>query len=628
MSSNVNLKLRKKAYDSSDDDGAGVVVFNTTDKNLYLGGEKYGETKLSGLTDTTITSATNGQALVYDSTSSKWINGDINIDLAESITYSNLVSLISANSGAGSLVPGKLYRITDYVTTTVQTNTQSANHPFDLVVMATSPNTLDCQAKATLHAGDTYFSASGNTCDLSKWQIWYDINNDATKYAWADSTNGKGVIYRLIDDLDNDCPYDFKNIQFKRKLTSGAYDPTSGTDTWVYTFSIYQSNTIKDSTLVKTNEVYSNKQGDYISSSKLTLNDNVFIGIGCYSNTFGNYCYSNTFGNSCNSNTFGNDCYSNTFGNDCNSNTFGNDCYSNTFGDRCYSNTFGNNCTSNTFGDYCYSNTFGNDCYSNTFGDYCYSNTFGDGCNNIIFGNSSNQGGTYCSYNIIENGNQYIRLYQTAGTAGDNNQLQNIYIAQGVNKTTTWLDISTIARNLSYRTTVGKESDGTLRIYNEDDNTTLSGLTDTTISSPSNNQVLIYNSATSKWVNGTMSAQATNYDFTHTSNTTISTTSATITFAENTRSSKMITTSQSTLNLTFYCNNYSDNYLWILNSGSSDLTVTIATFYKSGNVSVSNVYWPTDGITVAAGKVCEIGVVVNTDGAFITSREDLALPTV
>ena len=28
--------------------------------------------------------------------------------------------------------------------------------------------------------------------------------------------SGKGVIYRMIDEFNNDCPYDFKNIQFKR----------------------------------------------------------------------------------------------------------------------------------------------------------------------------------------------------------------------------------------------------------------------------------------------------------------------------------------------------------------------------------------------------------------------------
>lgn len=48
--------------------------------------------------------------------------------------------------------------------------------------------------------------------------------------------NGRGVIYRLIDEFNNDVSYDFKNIQFIRPMTDGEYDP-EGEDTWVYTFS-------------------------------------------------------------------------------------------------------------------------------------------------------------------------------------------------------------------------------------------------------------------------------------------------------------------------------------------------------------------------------------------------------
>ena len=40
---------------------------------------------------------------------------------------------------------------------------------------------------------------------------------------------------------------------------------------------------------------------------------------------------------------------------------------------------------------------------------------------------------------------------------------------------------------------------------------------------------------------------------------------------------------------------------------------------------VANIYLPADGITAVAGQVCEIGVVCNADGAFITSRNDLKL---
>jgi len=114
----------------------------------------------------------------------------------------------------------------------------------------------------------------------------------------------------------------------------------------------------------------------------------------------------------------------------------------------------------------------------------------------------------------------------------------------------------------------------------------------------------------------------TDYDFTHVGNTTV-TTSTTITFAANIRGSQMVSTAAD-LAVTFAVNNESDNYLWIKNTGSSDIDITISAVTAGGS-PVSNVYIPDDGISVSAGKVCEIGIIVNADGAFITSRSDLAL---
>lgn len=112
-------------------------------------------------------------------------------------------------------------------------------------------------------------------------------------------------------------------------------------------------------------------------------------------------------------------------------------------------------------------------------------------------------------------------------------------------------------------------------------------------------------------------------DFTHTANTTISSSTTTVTFAANTRGSAMLTISAD-LGLTIACNNGSDNYIWVKNTGSSDVDITISGVTKN-STNVSNVYVPSDGISVPAGGLCEIGVIVNTDGAFLTSRNDLAL---
>lgn len=114
------------------------------------------------------------------------------------------------------LSAGALYRITDYVCTTVQEESQSAGHQFDIIVRADDVNVLNENAWAALHEGDTYFANS----KLDAWKLKYCLDNDTTRFAWADSTNGKGVIYYMKDEWDNECPYDFKNIQFKRyKIT-------------------------------------------------------------------------------------------------------------------------------------------------------------------------------------------------------------------------------------------------------------------------------------------------------------------------------------------------------------------------------------------------------------------------
>lgn len=114
----------------------------------------------------------------------------------------------------------------------------------------------------------------------------------------------------------------------------------------------------------------------------------------------------------------------------------------------------------------------------------------------------------------------------------------------------------------------------------------------------------------------------TNYDFIHTASQAVSG-SVTVTYAANTRGSRMVSASAD-LSVTFAVNNSSDNYLWIKNTGSSDIDILISSVTYN-NSSVSNVYMPADGISVPTGKICEIGIVCNADGAFITSRSDLSL---
>ena len=346
------------------------------------------------------------------------------------ITYSELKAL---RDGA-KLVPGMQYRITDYTCTTITEDTQSAGHLFDVIVTAYNRQTLNARAGAMKHEGDTYFAKS----DLAKWQIWYDLNNDKTKYDWPDETNGKGVIYRMIDEYGNDCPYDFKNIQFKRwKVISsdqnlnekyigcsglninGINIPDENDFKWFYTFSFVDSDsTIRDTSAINPEETYKNYAGyniikcfinptNSIKLNNIVISDNVLdntklscqnyfevgcanntFGSGCTNNKFGNYCSSNGLGSGCTNNKFGNYCSSNGLGSGCTNNKFGSGCTNNKFGSGCTNNTFGSGCTNNKFGDRCLGNGLGSGCTNNKFGDRCANNTFGDSCTNNTFGNN------------------------------------------------------------------------------------------------------------------------------------------------------------------------------------------------------------------------------------------------
>ena len=379
------------------------------------------------------------------------------------ITWDTLRA-IRNNSG---LTPGMQYRIIDYTTTTSQANTQSAGHQFDIIVTADNEYTLNENARAVRHKGDTYFSGSS----LESWEIKYDIDNDTSKYAWANSgSTGRGVIYYMKDEWNNECPYDFKNIQY---LYSGS--------TYYYTFHSTESEHNGDATTLFGKYCRGNKIGKYISVFNLTLPKNVFwgniydedvvynvIGNDCHNNTFEkgtqcnvlcDFCHDNTFGMNCRYNTLGKSCHNNiiyssgrhnVFGDNCSYNSLGDECEYNTFDNHCYNNLIGSNNSQNTFGNQCHHNNFdgaGNE--GNIFGNNCahidicnesHGNMFGNDCDHIKFGNDSNYKSYYRNI-IVENGNRYIYLNCT-GTTSSNNYYQNVKIAQGVNNTTTYKTIS------------------------------------------------------------------------------------------------------------------------------------------------------------------------------------------
>lgn len=498
------------------------------------------QTKLMGsgrsgpITPESIVSAT-GQMTEQQAADTLNNLGGISAVLTET-TYSALKAL----RDNGGLKSGMQYRITDYVCTVANdSEARAVSHPFDIIVTAYDENTLNENARACLHSGDNYYSAQGAMANLSAWELKYCIDNDTDRFAWADATNGKGVVFWLKDDWNNEFPYDFKQIQFKRyKITAcakapgliGTYLASSNANSaitkdstdyiWCYTFTSYDADneSVYDSSVaVGLNEddhyciANSNVCKEIITAGntpKAKLLNNVFLstidedghvsappyantfGSGCcfntlgedaHSNTFGNDCGFNTIGEFCSFNTFGDDCIYSVFDIDCSMNTFGNGCTGNTFGSGFETNRIGNNCNTNSFGNNCRLFVFGNGCDNNTFGNFCMNNTFGNGCTHNTFATASG-GATAQSYfcnNTFEDGVRYVILYQS--TTGPNACVQNYRALNGLQGTSSNKINIEANTGLSYCTFIGKNTDGTVKTYNVMDTTpteiTVSGAT-------------------------------------------------------------------------------------------------------------------------------------------------------
>ena len=122
------------------------------------------------------------------------------------VTYAELKSLRDASN----LIPGNKYRITDYETKTdpEESGFRSAGHNFDIVLTAITTSLFEKRGYAMKREGDDYFSESSPEL----WEVYYTLDNDTDSYPFC-NPDGKGVIYKMVDEKGNSAPFDFKNIQ-------------------------------------------------------------------------------------------------------------------------------------------------------------------------------------------------------------------------------------------------------------------------------------------------------------------------------------------------------------------------------------------------------------------------------
>lgn len=418
--------------------------------------EKYlGQEGLSKLIELTKSEIATKQDVLVSGTNIKTLNNESllgagNIDINATPMVETTWAELKALRDGAQLIPGMQYRITDYVTTTAQTNTSSAGHQFDVIVVADAVDKLNENARAALHAGDTYFANN----KLEAWELKYCLDNDTTRFQWAKSS-GTGVIFWMRDEFANEVPYDFKNILFTK---SGVY-------TNVYTFN-YGSSRNQDASLIGITEATSSRRcysniirATVIASDgklHLSLNQTVFSSSSEYYQFHGNVIgegnrdnffngsgsiYGNIIGNDFVLNTFGNQCYHNVIGNNFSQNTIGSQFYRNIIGNSFYHNTIGSNFTTNQIG-----NSFS----TNVVGNYFTSNVTSSGVVQCLFGSMSSID-VYIRKCVFES-MQYIDLSCADTDATSSNQLQFVHIHAGLNGTdaNNRITITVPDRNLSY----------------------------------------------------------------------------------------------------------------------------------------------------------------------------------
>ena len=405
------------------------------------------------------------------------------IEDVKNVTWEQLVTMRSNNK----LHAGQWYRITDYVTTTIQHNTRSAGHAFDILVMAVDTNMLSEEALAIQHSGDKYFSG----VRLESWKLNYCLDNDIDRFSWADSVNGRGVIYYMKDEWGNSCGYDFKNIQFLRSsctleefegekryiaipgLAVGPNEETlNGQDDddtiWVYTFSCLESLDVDvtdhpgqaDASIgmfVTEMDFESGQATDYNDSPRpynneieqfyvwQSIDDEAIRKVMALPNITFQQFYTDIYSYHCSNNHIGSSChdlscsgkifYDNSLtGKVENSyligyiinNSFSGDVYRNTFSGDVGYNSFSGDVYYTTFSGYVEYSTFSGDVYNNSFsGDVGYNSFSGDVDHNSFSGyvKYSTFSG-YVGYNIFSG---YVKYSTFSGDVYNNSFSGDVY---------------------------------------------------------------------------------------------------------------------------------------------------------------------------------------------------------
>lgn len=445
------------------------------------------------------------------------------------VTYDELIDLIKNKK----LVAGAKYTLSDYETIIGDYDDYKVEtyHGFNLVIEALSANRLSSNVKAIPKDGDTYYS----DCDLSKWEIkytpfnqkyWYtfakEIITDNSGYAmrlkymkesyweyaidyqnmtvyskpfpsvgdkiytnsslttqwgtFATISTGKGVIYYLKDDRENEAGYDFKNIKFPRYnstgrnaiFTDGLSEPTTNITTanyavfysydryrgsyhpgsfftygstkrYYYTFDDGSGNDLSVGGNICSCNVIEPYVYYYAGDATYVLGKNIIIGLSS-NNIIKNGCTGITLFQ-CDGVVVGQRSYWGFISN-CYDMVLGKDCYeffaeganNIKIGDKCNNFLIASGCQNIELKDYAGYIRISNSSSGITIdgnniqiGAYSYNIEFGPGCSNIIFKQN------YCKHMSFGAGANHLYITTNAYAPSYGYELQNLTVVAGTN---------------------------------------------------------------------------------------------------------------------------------------------------------------------------------------------------
>lgn len=379
-------------------------------------------------------------------------------EIYSSVTYTQLKTA----SRQGELTPGMLYRITDYNFTTSESALSGAGHGFDIIVKAITDSQLSEDAYATQRSGisDIYF----NGHNLAAWQIRYAIENNKQRFNWADSVNGKGVIYYMKDEFGNSASYDFKNCLFIDKTIL------------YYTFSYDNNGTIEDCSMLPNcvnNVIEGNVFTQGITTSEINHTNILDIGKNIFTCTHTSGAPQD---NIIKEGSVGNRLY----GDNIRENIIGRFSQNNSLNSGCTNNVIGDYTISNYLSERCSKNIFGNGCSGNVLGQNSVSNVFGINVNGIRILLPNNIVYATLEDCVFEN-NVSVVVDKINAIGVVKNYL--FYNGLSISENITLDDTST--GSICFRTSVGMTSRGRIKMWNEADN----GVTNTTQTAITNGNI-------------------------------------------------------------------------------------------------------------------------------------------